>query len=71
VDLDHYKAVSAFAFLTTRIVAHPAIRGFVEGLQKATSPAPPAIQATGLPAFALAGLSPASACGPSQGALFF
>jgi hypothetical protein len=67
VRIDFYEATSAFTSVTTRIVAHPAIRGFVDGLQKATFPSPPAIQATGLPAFTLAGLSPASACGPSLG----
>jgi len=69
VELDNYEATSTFTFVTTRIVAHPAIRGFVDGLQKATFPSPPAIQATGLPAFTLAGLSPASACDPSLGTL--
>ena len=67
VRIDFYEATSAFTSVTTRIVAHPAIQGFVDGLQKATFPSPPAIQATGLPAFTLAGLSPASACGPSLG----
>jgi len=67
VELNYYEATSTFTLVTTRIVAHPAIRGFVDGLQKATFPSPPAIQATGLPAITLAGLSPASACGPSLG----
>ena len=67
MELDHYEATSTFTSVTTQIVAHPAIRGFVDGLQKATFPSPPAILATGLPAFTLAGLSPASACGPSLG----
>ena len=67
MELDNYEATSTFTSVTTQIVAHPAIRGFVDGLQKATFPSPPAIQATGLPAFTLAGLPPASACGPSLG----
>jgi hypothetical protein len=69
VELDNYEATSTFTFITTRIVAHPSIRGFVDGLQNATFPSPPAIQATGLPAFTPAGLSPASACDPSLGTL--
>jgi len=70
VELDYYEATSTFTFVTTRIVAHPSIQqGFVDGLQQVTFPSPPAIQATGLPAFALAGLSPASACDPSLGTL--
>ena len=40
--------------------------GFVDGLQKATLP-PPAIQATWRWLFAMAGLAPASMCGPSLG----
>jgi len=67
VELDNYEATSTFTSVTTQIVAHPAIRGFVDGLQKATFPSPPAIQATGLPAFTPAGLPPASACSPSLG----
>ena len=67
MELDNYEATSTFTSVTTQIVAHPAIRGFVDGLQKATFPSPPAIQATGLPALTLAGLPPASACGPSLG----
>jgi len=69
VELNYYEATSAFTLVATRIVAHPATRGFVDGLQKVTFPLPPAIQATGLPAVTLAGLSPASVCGPSLGTL--
>jgi hypothetical protein len=69
VELNLYEATSTFTPVTTRIVAHPALRGFVDGLQKATFPSPPAIQATGLPTVTLAGLPPASACGPSLGTL--
>ena len=69
VELNYYEATSTFTLVTTRIVAHPAPRGFVDGLQKVTFPSPPAIQATGLPAVTLAGLSPASACSPSLGTL--
>ena len=50
-----------------RIVAHPAVRGFVDGLQKATFPSPSAIQTTVLPAFTLARFSAASPCDPSLG----
>ena len=71
MELDNYEATPTFTSVTTQIVAHPAIRGFVDGLQKATFPSPPAIQATGLPAFTLAGLPPANACGPSLGTLIF
>ena len=49
-------------------VLYYAIQGFVDRLQKATFPSPPAIQASGLPALTLAGLSPASTCDPSLGA---
>ena len=69
MDTNYYEATSTFTLVTTRIVAHPASRGFVDGLQKVTFPSPPAIQATGLPAVTLTGLSPASACGPSLGTL--
>ena len=43
-----YEATSTFTFVTTRIVAHRSATGFVDGLQKATFPSPPAIQATWL-----------------------
>jgi hypothetical protein len=64
---DFYEATSTFTFVATRKLAHPAIQGFVDGLQKATFPSPPAIQATWLWLFAMAGLAPASVCGPSLG----
>jgi hypothetical protein len=69
MGLVFYEATSTFTFVATRKFAHPAIRGFVDGLQKATLPSPPAIQATWLWLFAMAGLAPASVCGPSLGTL--
>src|SRR6266508_6100708 len=42
-----YEATSTFTFVATRKFAHPAIQGFVDGLQKATFPSPPAIQLHG------------------------
>ena len=67
MELVFYEATSTFTFVTTRKLAHPAIQGFVDGLQKATFPSPPAIQATWLWLFAMAGLAPASVCDPSLG----
>ena len=47
MELVFYEATSTFIFVATRKLAHPAIRGFVDGLQKATLPSPPAIQLHG------------------------
>jgi hypothetical protein len=70
VELVIYEATSTFTHVTTQIVAHQPYTGFVDGLQKATSPSPPAIQATWLPALTMTGLSPASMHCPSLGMLF-
>ena len=48
VVLDFYEATSTFTYVTTRIFAHRPYADFVDGLQKATFPSPPAIQATWL-----------------------
>ncbi len=48
VELVSYEATSTFTLVTTRIVAHPALQDFVDGLQKKAFPIPPAIQATWL-----------------------
>ena len=69
MDLNLYEATSTFTLVTTRIVAHAALRHFVDGLQKVTFPSPPAIQATWLPAFTMTGLAPVSRRYPSLGTL--
>lgn len=65
--LNLYEATSTFTLVTTRIVAHAALRHFVDGLLKVTFPSPPAIQAIWLPAFAITELSPVSKRYPSLG----
>ncbi|MFZ3138824.1 MAG: hypothetical protein WA126_15700 [Thermodesulfovibrionales bacterium] len=62
-----YEATSTFTLVTTRIFAHRPYADFVDGLQKAMFPSPPAIQATWLPAFAMTGLSPVRLHCPSLG----
>ncbi|GAN32414.1 group II intron maturase-specific domain-containing protein [Candidatus Brocadia sinica] len=69
MDINLYEATSTFTLVTTRIVAHAALRHFVDGLQKVTFPSPHAIQATWLPAFAMTGLAPVSRHYPSLGTL--
>ena len=66
-SLDFYEATSTFTLVTTRIFAHQPYADFVDGLQKATFPSPPAIQATWLPAFTMTGLSPVRLHCPSLG----
>ena len=48
MELVFYEATSTFTLVTTRIFAHRPYDDFVDGLQKATFPSPPAIQATWL-----------------------
>ena len=56
-----------FTSVTTRIVARSLKADFVDGIQKEMFLSPPAIQATWPPAFAMAGLPPASVRHPSLG----
>jgi len=58
MELVFYEATSTFTLVTTRIFAHRPYADFVDGLQKMSSPASPAIQATWLPASTMTGLSP-------------
>ena len=67
MNLHFYEATSTFTFVTTRIVARLPIADFVDGLQKATFPPPPAIHATWLWLFTMTGLPPARKQYPSLG----
>jgi hypothetical protein len=56
VEFGNYEATSTLTFVTTRVVTHPAIRGFVD-VQKAAFSSFPAIKLQAdLPALTLAGV---------------